>query len=412
MLLDVVQPLPQRPGRQASVLLISLHADPTTTVGAPENGGVTIYVRELAAALLADGWAVDVVTRRASDKTPSSEEYNGFRVLRVDAGPARHIPNDALAAHLPEMTEAVRALCAANDYALVSSHYWLSGSVGERIASEFGPAHVHTPHSHGVERRRRDAVTLERIEIERRLLRTTPIVTLSSGHIALYRERYGIETGDVHIVPAGVDKERFHPGDAARAREALGLASDGPWIGYVGRLTKEKGLDDLLGAFAELRKRGSNARLFVVGGASRNSRIPQLESDAAALGVADAVRFLGPIPNKYVEEAFRAADLIAVPSHYEAFGIVALEARASGVPIVASDVGGLRDLVNEENGGERVRAGDVSAWTDALERALRPETLHVRKARAMAHHDSGVLDWLTVGRRIRDIALHVREVRG
>lgn len=404
MLLDYDRPLRRHSSRFGAVLLISLHADPTTTVGAPENGGVTVYVRQLARALAAQGWPVDLVTRRQSPAQAEKEYRDGVNVVRIDAGPAQACSNDEIANFLPEACRAVRALAAARSYRFVSSHYWLSGVVGDAIAREYGIPHVHTLHSHGVERKKRDQITLRRIEAERDLLQRAKIVALSKGHLAVFRHKYGIDA-PASVVPAGVDTERFRPGDRNAALRALGLPVDRAWIGYVGRLAKEKGIDDLLHAFALLRVRDHRAGLFVVGGAGARSRVPELQLLAEHLGVANAVRFLGPIPNADVAYAFQGADLIAVPSHYEAFGIVALEARAAGVPIVASDVGGLRDLVKPQTGGERVAPRDFVAWAQALDRALQPQVLRERRALALQKTRDDLYSWEHIADAIAGIAL-------
>ncbi len=404
MLLEPLKPFPRCDSSFGSVLLLSLHADPTTAVGAPENGGVTVYVRELARALVAVGWSVDVVTRRQSPDAPQREVLHGANVIRIDAGPAGHLSNDRIAAYLPQAQSAVEALAAARAYSFVSSHYWLSGIVGGSIAAAYGLPHVHTLHSHGINRKHRDATTLARIEAERELLRTAKIVTLSRAHVAAFRNKYGVDA-DVHVVPAGVDTERFVIGDRVAALETLGLTPGRPWIGYVGRLAKEKGIDDLLHAMALLLPRRPNAGLFVVGGARAHSRIPELGDLAAQLGIADAVRFLGPIRNERVPKAFQGADVIAVPSHYEAFGLVALEARATGTPIVASDVGGLRELVATENGGVRIPAKNYAAWADALDEVLDPTELQRRRALARDQHGNDVHSWRRIAQKIAAIAL-------
>lgn len=276
--------------RARRLALVSLHADPTTTVGAPENGGVTVYVRELARAFAAEGWDVDVITRRSAPRQPSRESRFDANVIRIDAGPAAPLSNDDIAAYLPRACDAMRALARERDYAFVSSHYWLSGVVGEAAARACGMPHIHTLHSHGVARKRRDPVTIERIEAERRLLCDAKIVALSATHLPFFRKKYGT-VGDAHVVPGGVDTQRFCWSDRAAALAALDLSPDATWIGYVGRLAKEKGIDDLLAAFALARSRGCGASLFVVGGARTSSRIPFLSERARHLGVADAVRF-------------------------------------------------------------------------------------------------------------------------
>lgn len=404
MLLDYDLPLPRHASRIGRVLVISLHADPTTTVGAPENGGVTVYVRELARALVAEGWPVDLVTRRHEPERPEREERDRINVIRIDAGPPKALSNDDIARYLPQAYDAVRALAAARSYRFISSHYWLSGVVGDRAAREFNIPHVHTLHSHGVERKKRDDVTLTRIEAERGLLERAKIVTLSKTHVNVFTQKYGIDA-PVSVVPAGVDTARFRPGDRGAALIELGLSGQGPWFGYVGRLAKEKGIDDLLHAFALLHVRRPDAGLFVVGGARARSRVPELNDLANRLHIGDAVRFLGPIPNDKVARAFQAADVLLVPSHYEAFGLVALEARAAGVPVIASDVGGLRELVTPENGGARVAPGDYIAWAQEMERVLHPHVLQQRRTLALREMRGDVYSWRTVANTIASIAL-------
>ncbi|MDE2483080.1 MAG: glycosyltransferase [bacterium] len=391
--------------RAYSIALISLHADPATVVGSPQNGGVTIYVRELARALAQFGHRVDVFTRRTDPQAPASERRDGYTLHRIAAGPPAHLGNDEIAAHLDEALAALDEAFDRHAYDLISSHYWLSGTLGDALARRRGIAHVHTLHSHGTARKRRDAITLERIEIERKLLQTTPIVTLSPSHRELFARDYGLVPPRLAVVPAGVDLARFRPGDVAETRRALGVPERGRYVGYVGRLTREKGIDELISAFALLRANGTEAGLLVVGGAQRGSRVPELRALAARFGVAEHVHFLGAIPNARVADAFRAADVVAVPSHYEAFGLVALEARACGVPVVASDVGGLRDLVTPASGGARVAPGDLAGWARELGAALEPGELQRRRARVL-HEGVGPYSWTSIASRIVAFGLH------
>lgn len=387
-----------------SIAILSLHADPSTRVGSLQNGGVTIYVRELARALAACGSRVDVFTRRTSEALPAEEHVDGYRLCRLDVGPPIELDNDSIAAYLPDAYAQARPRFERDAYDLISSHYWLSGWLGQQLSRAFAVPHVHTLHSHGTARRRRDEVTKQRIEIERSLLAHERIVTLSAEHRDVFRREYGVIPPHLAIVPGGVDLSRFTPGPQAAARARLGLDETARYVGYVGRLAREKGVDELIEAFALLRASKHDARLLVVGGAKRNSRIGELRAYAATLGVDRAIDFSGPVPNHAVADAFRACDVIAVPSHYEAFGLVALEARACGIPVVASNVGGLRDLVHPQNGGARVEPSQPRAWARALEEALTEPERSIRTYRARAS-DVSSYSWTSIAERIASFGL-------
>lgn len=381
------------------VALLSLHADPSTVVGAPQNGGVTIYVREFARALAALGHDVDVITRRTSDSQVDESLTNDFRLVRIPVGPPVELENDAIAEHLHEAVGAFERLASARAYDVISSHYWLSGFVGQQVASRRGIRHIHTLHSHGVAHKTRSELVSKRIDIERSLLRDAHVVALSSEHRELFAREYGVTPRNLAIIPAGVDLERFNPGPALAARRILGVRPDAVYVGYVGRLAPAKGIDELISAFALLRAKGSHARLLVAGGAKKNSRVDTLRALASRFGAAQHVDFLGQIPNARIADVFRASDVVAIPSHYEAFGLVALEARACGTPVVASDVGGLRELVRPESGGARVPASDLIAWASELQRATEKEELARRKQLAQLA-GVGAYSWPQIATRI------------
>ncbi|HET9028724.1 MAG TPA: glycosyltransferase [Candidatus Aquilonibacter sp.] len=387
-----------------SIAIVSLHADPSTRVGSLQNGGVTIYVRELARAFARDGARVDVYTRRTDSLQPREETIDGYRLRRIDAGPAAEIDNDAIAEHLEAAYAHAKRLFNGESYDLISSHYWLSGWLGKRLSRDTATPHVHTLHSHGTARRIRDAVTQKRIEIERELLRTERIVTLSTEHREAFMREYSLIPPHLAVVPGGIDLSRFTPGSQSDARAHLGLDPRAQYVGYIGRLAKEKGIDELIASFALLAPLRPHARLFVVGGAKRNSRIGELRALAAHFGIADRVDFAGALPNDAIADAFRACDVIAVPSHYEAFGLVALEARACGIPVVASDVGGLRELVRPRDGGARVAPSQPMAWAQALQTALTEPERSIRRMRAL-ESDLSSYSWQSIAQRIAAFGL-------
>ena len=183
---------------------------------------------------------------------------------------------------------------------------------------------------------------------------------------------YDADPSRIHVVPPGVDLDRFSPGDRETARRRFAFDDD-PTVVFVGRLQPFKGTDVAVQALAELRNMVPDARLVIVGGDSpRGNRGERMRLRLAArrLGVADRLRFLEPVPHNELADLYRAADVVVVPSASESFGLVALEAAACGTPVVATDVGGLRQLVRDGETGYLVGSRDPSSFAAALSRVL------------------------------------------
>jgi D-inositol-3-phosphate glycosyltransferase len=184
----------------------------------------------------------------------------------------------------------------------------------------------------------------------------------------------------VAVIPCGVDTALFAPGDAAAARRALGLG-EGPLVLYVGRLAPIKGLETLIGGVARLRDKGSPLQLLVVGGDTDeplHGHEARLRARVRDLDLQPAVRFLGAQRQETLRAYYVAADLTVLPSYYESFGMVALEAMACGSPVVASRVGGLATTVRDGVTGFLVRDGDVVDLADRIQQLLDDPDLRAR----------------------------------
>lgn len=399
------------------VAMISLHTSPLDQPGIGDSGGMNVYVRSVAERLAADEVAVDVFTRCQGRAVPEVQTLGELqRVIQVQAGPCAPVPKDALAELLPQFARAVVARQALEGvgYDLVHAHYWLSGSAGEVTKARWGVPLVASFHTLGRVKNRvleEDSRELpDRLEAEGsiiaqadRILAPTPAESL---HLV---ELYGADPERIRLVPPGVDLDRFHPGDADAAKKRLGLQGKRVAL-FVGRLQPLKGPDVAIRAVAEAIRRdpASTADLVLVlvggpsGGADRTLEVARLMEITSEERIADRVRFVPPMPHEELPSVYQAADALLVPSLSESFGLVALEAQACGIPVIASAVGGLPYVVSEGRGGLLVPGHDASAYATRLLAILTDPLLAARLSAGARVHASRY-SWDVTTERMRSV---------
>jgi D-inositol-3-phosphate glycosyltransferase len=393
-----------RASSRRALAVVSVHASPLGPLGQGENGGMNLSIRRLCEGLAARGIPSDVFIRRDDPAAPAEELISsGSRLVRLEAGPARPLPKDQVLGHLPQFTSALLAHAESErrEYRLLHSHYWLSGWVARRAVQRWDVPWVHSFHTLA---RTKAAVGLPddpvRAEIEAMLgHKADRLVAGSTQEARDLMHLYATEPDKVCVVPLGVDMEEYAPRLSSGVREQLGLRGRRVVL-YVGRLERLKGADTLIETVAELRRRVGfeDVHTVVVGADSgdgqRQAEHPRgergrLEDLATALGVADAVSFLGALPHAELADLYALADVCVVPSRAESFGLVALEAQASGTPVVASAVGGLLDIVEDDVTGYLVEDRDPRAFADRIARILDDTALRLRMgdaARDRAQH--------------------------
>jgi D-inositol-3-phosphate glycosyltransferase len=402
------------PTGRSRIAMLSVHTCPLAALGGKETGGMNVYVREVARALGRLGFEIDVFTRSQDPAIPEVVRLGpGARVIHVSAGPARPIARAAVADHLEEFAERIETFRIRERvrYDLVHSHYWLSGLAGLDLAGRWGVPLIHMFHTLGaiknaVARGSNDTEPEERLAAEIRIAKEADrIVASNLVERADLAWHLGANPARVAVIPCGVDVELFRPRPTAPARARLGLDAEHVLL-FVGRLTPIKGLETLLRALSVLRADGLSAArltLLVVGGTKgEEAGSGHLRRLAQELGVGDWVDFRGPQPQGVLTDYYGAADICLIPSRYESFGMVALEAMASGVPVIASRAGGLAVTVQDGVTGRLVPEGAVSALAQAVAGLLADEPArHALGLRAVEW--ARRFAWPSVGRSLADL---------
>jgi len=355
------------------VAVLSLHTSPLAQPGSGDSGGMNVYVREMVSSLAQAGLDCTTYTRATHpDQPPVVQVEPGHRVVHVPAGPP-DLRKEELPDVIDEFTGAVSRHLAGDFPAdVLHANYWLSGVVAHRLKHDHDLPFVSTFHTLArVKAEGGDPEPAWRERAEAEIIGCADAICVScTEEERQFRRLYGDPRGRIEVVAPGVEHAFFAPGERAGARGALGLPLEVPVLMFVGRIQPLKGPDVAVRALAAMRRR--DALLLIVGGASGadgDDEVSRLRALIADLGVADRVRFVPPQPHHILSTYYRAADVVLVPSRSESFGLVALEASACGVPVVASAVGGLLTLVDHGSNGFLVPDRDpavFAAHVDAL----------------------------------------------
>jgi D-inositol-3-phosphate glycosyltransferase len=387
--------------------IVSLHASPVASLGAGENGGMNVYIRAVCEELSRRGIPTEVFTRRSSPDGPERVQLaEKSWVTRLAVGPPDDIDKASLFDLLPDFSEAVLSEQRRRRFAfsLIHSHYWLSGWVATRLRDEWNLPWFHTFHTLARVKNERAAEGAmvepeHRIAVEQSIVRNCDRLIASSTQEADDLVRlYGAARTRLSVVAPGVDLEVFNerPTAALRKRLALGEAKV---VVFAGRLERLKGAETVIRAMALLPADGAQPEppvLLIIGDDSHNgaseSRLSggeraRLEALAASLGITDRVRFMGPVDQRALASYLSLAAVCVVPSYSESFGLVALEAAASGTPVVASRVSGLPTIVKDGLTGFTLVSHDPAQYAERIGRLLADEELRAcfsRRSRLVA----------------------------
>nr|WP_265522669.1 D-inositol-3-phosphate glycosyltransferase [Oerskovia sp. JB1-3-2] len=407
--------------------MLSVHTSPLDQPGTGDAGGMNVYVTELSQALARRGAQVEIFTRATSSAQPTKVEVAERVLVRhVAAGPFEGLDKNDLPGQLCAFTAGVlraEARRAVGWYDVVHTHYWLSGQVGWLAADRWDVPLVHTMHT--LARVKNAALApgdapepLGRIIGEEQVVEEADaLVANTDAEASDLVADYHADPARVHVVAPGVDLEVFSPGTLGRPalRAALGLPADDRIVLFAGRVQPLKAPDLLVRAMGVLAERGEAVpTLVVLGGASgRPTAVRELEALAYQVGVADRLVVRPPVGREVLAQYFRAADVVAVPSHNESFGLVAAEAQATGTPVVAAAVGGLRTIVEDGVSGVLVPDHDPRTWARALADLLGDDVRRAALA-AGARRASARFGWDAAAEqmlKVYELAAQVRSAR-
>ncbi len=402
--------------------MLSFHTCPLATLGGKDTGGMNVYVRDLTRELGRRGVGVDVFTRSQDEHVPHVLHDLGYgnRIVHIPAGPENPVDKASLIAFLPQFVEGIREFSVSKGltYDIIHAHYWLSGLAALQLRGEWNIPIIQMFHTLALMKNRvaREGEMLEsdaRVMAETRLMQEADrIVASTQAELAQFQWLYHAGTEKVVVIPPGVDTSRFYPIAKDEAREFIGIPLDRKMVLFVGRIEAIKGVEVLLEAFGKLSRlpfipQGS-ACLALIGGDAdvsnerMDAEMARLQALPIVAELGRSIRFLGKRDQDTLPYYYSASDVVVVPSEYESFGLVALEAMACGTPVVASETGGLAFLIRDGETGFHVPAGNPDALVERIKQLLEDRELRKKLGRQASNYARS-FDWSLVADQILEL---------
>jgi len=343
--------------QRLNIAMISIHSCPLAMLGGKDTGGMNVYVRELAAELAKRGHSIDIYTKAHQPQHgPPINLGQNVRIIHLDTGADEDMPKLAIYDYIHTLAEVAENFRKYNQlqYDLLHSHYWLSGLIGQQLGELWHVPRAVMFHTLGAIKNNLGIGEYEpelRIDSEREVIANCDriIASTPSERQALV-ELYDSAAEKIAVIPCGVNLDMFRPVDRELARRELGLDHQ-KLILFVGRMDPLKGLEPLLTALTYMDGEKPPMLVVVGGDGQSRSQVETAQNIVKKLNVEKRVQFFGSVAQSKLPLFYSAADVCAIPSYYESFGMVALESLACGTPIVATDVGGMKNIIRNRHIG-------------------------------------------------------------
>lgn len=412
------------------IAMLSYHTCPLATLGGKDTGGMNVYVRDLTRELGRQGIHVDVFTRSQDEHVPHIVHELGYgnRVVHIPAGPEEPKSKSDIAKYIPEFAEGIKKFAEEKGvtYDVIHSHYWMSGLAAKSLSDAWGGTPiVHMFHTLGemknrVARSEDEKAGQDRLDGERQVLRrANRIIVATLAELTQLRFLYRTDVQKLVVIPPGVDTSHFYSIPADEAKQFIGLKPENRMILFVGRIEPLKGVDTLIQAMSCLDQSLTSARrpvhLAIIGGEPHadpkdmSAEMSRLQKMCDDLCMGSMVLFLGKRAQDTLPYYYSAAEVLVMPSLYESFGMVALEAMACGTPVIASEVGGLGYLVQNGETGYTIPDSDPEMLCEKLSILLGDNELREKLGERAAEYAQNY-DWEKIALKIMDVYKEVISV--
>lgn len=405
-----------------NIAMISYHTCPLATLGGKDTGGMNVYVHQLTRTLGKLGVRVDVFTRSQDEHVPHVLHDLGYhnRVVHIPAGPEVPLPKAELERYIPKFVNGIRSFSESKniEYDLIHSHYWMSGIAAIELSQTWEIPFINMFHTLGHMKNRiaKSANEIEgeyRIQGEKRVIaKANKIIAATVAEKSQLEFLYDTPSSKISVIPPGVDIRHFYPIPKDEAKEVVNLPENTHMILYVGRIEPLKGIDSLIQAISMIQKSGELKccphSLVIIGGEPEakpeemNAEMARLQDLVEELGIENFVIFLGKQDQQMLPYYYSAAEVVVMPSHYESFGMVALESMACGTPVIASQVGGLAFLVRDGETGFVVPGNDIEKLSNRLVDLIRNKELR-NKLGAKSADYAQLYSWENISSKIVEV---------
>lgn len=395
------------------VALLSFHTCPYEKLGEASAGGMNVYIRDLVTELSQKGWYGDIFTRAHTqaheDRLPIDSHVH---LIHLPVGDTE-LAKEELFSYTKEFADKIIAFIHNHhyNYTVIHAHYYLSGIAGLIIKKRLNLPLVQTYHTlawakelYGGE------VNKTRVQLEKRLApKVDHTIAFTASEKKILTSYYHVKTNAISIIPPGVNTHVFHPYDKDQSRKKFDLPADKQIVLFVGRIDPIKDITTLVKAIGILRtmnlKLFQNLLVLLIGGDTKNrsfwqkKEVQNITHQVTQDQLDHYIRFLGSVTHRQLPHYYACADVVVLPSRYESFGLVVLEAMSVGVPVLTSKVGGLRFMVEEGKTGMTFASQNPYELACKLIRILSDRQLQqslINQARAFANK----LSWEHQGEKI------------